>query len=48
MNKIASKGAYELTKVDTENEMVIEGRMDIYVDDANYVNGNFKARYCPN
>ena len=48
MNKIASSGAYEITKVDLEGEKVIKGRMDIYIDDDNFVNGTFEARYCPN
>ena len=48
MNKVAVSGAYEITEVDTGAGQFIKGRMDIYVDDNNFVNGNFIAKYCPN
>lgn len=44
-NNIATKGAYEILTVDTTNGLVT-GRMDIPLDDNNFVNGNFSIRYC--
>ncbi len=44
-NNIATKGAYEILTVDTTNRLVT-GRMDIPLDDNNFVNGNFSIRYC--
>lgn len=48
MNKIAVKGAYEVLEVDTTVNNLVKGRMDVYIDDNNWINGNFTATYCPN
>tara|TARA_B100000508_G_scaffold141097_1_gene146921 strand:+ start:1829 stop:2335 length:507 start_codon:yes stop_codon:yes gene_type:complete len=48
MNKIALEGAFEITEFDTVNKNIIKGRMDIYSDDDNFVNGNFEATFCKN
>ena len=44
-NNIAVKGAYEIQTVDTVSKM-ITGRMDVRLDNDNFVNGNFSVRYC--
>lgn len=44
-NTIVDKGAYEILSVDTIKN-IINGRMDAFYDDDNFVNGNFELKYC--
>ena len=46
MNKIAGTGAYEILEIDTVTNNWIKGRMDVFIDDDNWINGNFTANYC--
>ena len=48
MNQIAVEGAFEFTEIDTTEKNYIKGRIDVYVNDDNFINGNFKAKYCKN
>jgi len=46
MNQIATKGAIEILEVDTTENNVIKGRIDIKLSDENSINGNFTAHVC--
>lgn len=43
----ANCGTYEIFSIDTANNM-LTGRMDVYKNDQNFVNGNFTLSLCPN
>lgn len=44
-NNIAVEGAYEIISVDTITKLVT-GKMDAYIDNDNFINGNFTLKYC--
>lgn len=45
INNIVTEGAYEILSVDTVTRLVT-GRMDVKIDNDNYMNGNFTLKYC--